>query len=98
VIYLRIEEAQILMKNLYYSRDKARGIEKTFMWYIEELGELAKAIRNNDKSSIEEELADTVAWLLSIANLLDIKLEKVITAKYNRVCPRCKNSPCKCIL
>jgi len=95
---LRIKDAQILMKNLYYSRDKARGIEKTFMWFVEELGELARAIRSNDKSSIKEELADTMAWLLSIANLFDVKLEEVITAKYNGTCPKCKNSPCKCII
>lgn len=86
------------MKNLYYNRDKARGVDKTFMWYIEELGELAKAIRSNNKVSIEEELADSMAWLLSIANLFGIKLEEVITAKYNGVCPKCKNIPCKCIV
>ncbi len=98
MVYLRIEDAQNLMKSLYYSKDKARGIDKTFMWYIEELGELARAIRNNDRVSIMEELADSIAWLLSMANLLDIKLEEVITAKYNGVCPKCKNIPCKCIV
>ncbi|MEM2793952.1 MAG: MazG nucleotide pyrophosphohydrolase domain-containing protein, partial [Candidatus Methanomethylicia archaeon] len=63
---MRIEDLQNLMKNLYYNRDKARGVDKTFMWYIEELGELVKAIRSNNKVSIEEELADSMAWLLSI--------------------------------
>ncbi|MEM1546585.1 MAG: MazG nucleotide pyrophosphohydrolase domain-containing protein [Candidatus Methanomethylicia archaeon] len=95
---MRIEDLQNLMKNLYYNRDKARGVDKTFMWYIEELGELVKAIRSNNKVSIEEELADSMAWLLSIANLFDIKLGEVITAKYNGVCPKCKNIPCKCIV
>lgn len=94
---MRIEDAQKLMRNLYYDRDKIRGVDKTFMWYIEELGELAKAIRNNDKASIKEELADTMAWLLSIANLLDVKLEEAIITKYGKMCPRCKNAPCKCV-
>lgn len=82
---------------VYLDRDRKRGLEKTFLWMAEEVGELSEAIRRKDFFSAKEELADVVAWTASVANLLGIDLEQAIREKYppDR-CGRCSKSPCGC--
>jgi len=84
---LRISEAQELIRRAYYERDKARGLYATFAWLVEEVGELANALLANDRNNIEEEIADVFAWLLSVANLLNIDVEKAFLKKYNNQPP-----------
>lgn len=84
------------MKSLYLERDVKRGIEKTFLKLVEELGELSESIYLNDRNKIEEELADVIAWTVSIANIYGINLTEAVFSKYNNVCPKCKNNPCTC--
>jgi NTP pyrophosphatase (non-canonical NTP hydrolase) len=91
-----IQEFQRLMKEVYLHKDTQRGVEKTFMWLTEELGELGRAIRNQDEQEIQEEMADVLAWLCSLGNILDIDIEKAVLSKYGKGCPRCHNIPCEC--
>ncbi|NPB00339.1 MAG: nucleotide pyrophosphohydrolase [Crenarchaeota archaeon] len=93
-----IREFQELMRNLYYERDSRRGIERTFMWLVQEVGELARAIMKNDKENIEEEVADVLAWLASLCNLLGIDMETAAMKKYPGRCPKCGSIPCRCDL
>lgn len=79
-----LREAQKLIKEKYYERDSTRGLYATFTWFIEEVGELADAIIKMNRDSLEEELADVFAWLLSIANLLNIDLEEAFKKKYSK--------------
>uniref|UniRef100_A0A7C2V9C7 Nucleotide pyrophosphohydrolase n=1 Tax=Ignisphaera aggregans TaxID=334771 RepID=A0A7C2V9C7_9CREN len=74
---------QDFIKNEYYERDSARGLYATFTWLVEEVGELAEAILNNNKEGIEEEIADVLAWTISIANLLGIDVVKAFEKKYS---------------
>jgi len=67
---------------VFYSKDRERGLFATFTWFVEEVGELAEALLKGDKSSVEEELADVIAWALSIANLVEIDAEKSFCKKY----------------
>lgn len=92
---MEIKEFQKMMDEIYGSRDRKRGVEKTFLWVIEEVGELVRGIRKKSKEEIENEFADVVAWLFSLANLLDVDLERAIK-KYNGKCPKCGESPCIC--
>ena len=62
----------------YYARDSERGTSGTFMWFVEEVGELASALAGSDKHQKEEEFADVLAWLCTLANINDIDLEKAI--------------------
>ncbi|ADV65491.1 MazG nucleotide pyrophosphohydrolase domain-containing protein [Desulfurococcus mucosus] len=77
-----IREAQEHIKRLYYERDSARGVFATFTWFAEEVGELAEALLHMDRGMLEEELADVFAWLLSIANLVNVDLEEAFKKKY----------------
>ena len=79
---LTVKYAQDLMRKYYYKRDSSRGLYATFTWFIEEVGELAEAIINNNRTAIEEEIADVFAWLLSIANILNIDVETAFRKKY----------------
>ncbi len=79
---LTVKYAQELMRKYYYERDSSRGLYATFTWFIEEVGELAEAILHNNRSAIEEEIADVLAWLLSIANILNIDVETAFRRKY----------------
>ncbi len=77
-----LKEIQELMKEHYMRRDRERGIHATFTWLVEEIGELAEAILTGDKNAQEEEIADVLAWLASLANLLSVDLENAFKQKY----------------
>ncbi len=71
------------IKDRYESVDRARGTPKTWMWFIEEVGELSHALaRGDNRQNLEEEFADVLAWLCTLANINDIDLAKVLIAKY----------------
>jgi NTP pyrophosphatase (non-canonical NTP hydrolase) len=104
--HMQIREFQQLMKTLYLEHDKERGISKTFLWIIEEVGELAEALRKYQETNknqdvlknIGMEMADVVAWIASLANILEIDLEDALYKKYPSACPKCHQKPCSCNL
>ena len=85
-----------MMKQLYFERDKARGINGTFNWLVEEVAELGEELKGINREATEKEFADVLAWLASLANIMGIDLEKAALAKYPNKCPKCQASPCKC--
>jgi NTP pyrophosphatase (non-canonical NTP hydrolase) len=78
---MHISEFQNLISQKYEERDRQRGIPATFMWFVEEVGELATALAHKDQRNSEEEFADVLAWLCTLANISDVDLEKAC-AKY----------------
>jgi len=78
---MHISEFQQLISKKYEKRDRERGIPATFMWFIEEVGELATALAARDRQNKEEEYADGFAWLCTLANISNVDLEKSC-AKY----------------
>ncbi len=92
---MSIREFQNIIYKTYYKRDKKRGIERTFIWTVEEFGELAKAINRKNGHEIELELSDVIAWIFSLANLLDIDVESILD-RYKDGCPKCNKIPCIC--
>ena len=79
---LTIRAFQKHISKKYEKVDRARGIPKTFVWFIEEVGELATAMNSDDRKNLEEEFADVLAWLCTLANINDIDLAKAIKKKY----------------
>ena len=73
---MHISEFQQVISKKYEKRDRERGVPATFMWFIEEVGELATAIVSNDEKNKEEEFADVFAWLCTLANINNVDLEK----------------------
>ena len=100
LIRLRVVEIQALqahMDSLYRERDGGRGTDATFRWLIEEIGELARAVRKGDQDNLAHEFGDVLAWLASLANLQGVDLEDAV-ARYANGCPRCGLTPCDCPL
>jgi len=93
---LHIFEFQKMMHMLYFHRDSKRGVEGTYKWLLDEVRELGEALETNDKKALEDEFADVIAWLASLANITNVDLEKAAVNKYDDKCPKCKHSPCKC--
>jgi NTP pyrophosphatase (non-canonical NTP hydrolase) len=83
------------IERIYLARDKARGWEKTFVWFVEEVGELARALHRGDEKGLKEEFADAAAWLVTLASIRGIDLGEA-AKKYASGCPRCRATPCKC--
>lgn len=80
---LTIADFQKHISDRYEKADRARGTPGTWMWFSEEVGELARALaRGNDRKNLEEEFADVFAWLCTLANINDIDLAAAIERKY----------------
>lgn len=93
---MTISQFQEAIERIYLARDRARGAAGTFVWFVEEVGELARATqRGTDRANLEEEFADCLAWLCTLASLHGIRMEDA-ARKYAGGCPVCRAAPCAC--
>jgi NTP pyrophosphatase (non-canonical NTP hydrolase) len=93
---MQIYEFQEMMRQIYFHRDSKRGAKGTLEWLKDEIEELDEALHENDKAALESEFADVIAWLASLANVMNVNLEKAALNKYSGICPKCRYIPCKC--
>src|SRR5437867_10153024 len=96
VVSITLPQFQQLIRDLYGAKDSQRGVEGTFMWFMEEVGELSAALRASKGDNLALEFADVLAWLVTLANIAGVDLEAAIRAKYGAGCPGCGDSPCRC--
>lgn len=88
---LSLREFQQFIRTHYQKHDVARGTAGTFMWLIEEIGELATALQHVSnhpdnaeyKRNLREEFGDVMGWLSTLANMHDIDLSEAVRLKYN---------------
>lgn len=93
---MNIREFQNLMRRIYFHRDSQRGATGTYEWLVEEVEELGEALKEQNMQALEGEFADVLAWLASLANVIDVDLEGAATRKYKDKCPKCHQVPCNC--
>ena len=83
-----LSEFQRLIGERYGPTDAARGTPGTFMWMIEEVGELATSLHEcspeqnptaEQLHNLEEEFADVLAWLTTLANINNIDLTQAVS-------------------
>ena len=84
---MRIGEFQQHIRDRYHATDAARGVPGTYLWFSEEVGELAEAFGrrergDGDEENLREEFADVLAWLTTLANICEVDLEAAIREKY----------------
>jgi NTP pyrophosphatase (non-canonical NTP hydrolase) len=91
-----LTDFQAKIRDMYLEKDLQRGIDGTFMWLMEEVGELATALRQGTHQEKSEEFADVIAWLATIANVAGVDLGKAIQDKYGTGCPGCGRLVCNC--
>ena len=87
---------QSQIQALYGAKDAARGDSAAFLWLVEEVGELATALRSGTREELALEMADVLAWLATLANLRGVELNDAFMRKYGCVCPDCRLIPCAC--
>jgi NTP pyrophosphatase (non-canonical NTP hydrolase) len=92
---MELAEFQDVIRRTYLERDSSRGVDGTFRWMVEEVGELARSLRDGDPGDRIHEVGDVLAWLASVANMTDVELEEA-AARYAGGCPTCGRIPCKC--
>jgi NTP pyrophosphatase (non-canonical NTP hydrolase) len=90
-----LREFQAAIDATYGARDRRRGLDATFRWLVEEVGELARAIREGDPRRLEEEIGDLLAWTVTVASLCGVDATAA-AARYADGCPKCGASPCAC--
>ena len=79
---MTILEFQNFIRDKFYEPDSKRGTPATFLWFMEEIGELASALAEGNAEDKEDEFADVVAWLFTLANINDIDMTEAIRKKY----------------
>ncbi len=84
---LSVRAFQQLIRTKYSATDAARGTPATFMWFIEEVGELSTALADNgpgkvptpaQRANLAEEFADVFAWLCTLANINGVEMEAAL--------------------
>ena len=93
---MTLTELQRVIHDLYGDKDRRRGVEGTFMWFMQEVGELATALRGGTPAEQAQEFADVLAWLATLANGAGVDLDAAVQAKYGGGCPGCRRVPCVC--
>jgi NTP pyrophosphatase (non-canonical NTP hydrolase) len=86
---MHVREFQDVMRRIYFHRDSERGVTGTFQWLVEEANALGETIKKKMKA-MEDQFADVFAWLASLANVINVDLEKAVIAKYDNTCSRCE--------
>ena len=85
--HVSLRAFQDLIARRYGPTDSARGTPGTFMWLIEEVGELATSLQDcapgknptpEQVHNLEEEFADVLAWLTTLANINGVDLTKAV--------------------
>ena len=93
---ITLPELQQLIRDTYGAKDEKRGVEGTFMWFMQEVGELATALRGGTHDERVLEFADVLAWLTTMANTAGVDLDEAVRRKYGGGCPGCGRTPCAC--
>lgn len=86
---------QATIRATYGTRDAERGLARTHAWFVEECGELARALFRQDEQRQAEEFADVLAWLTTLADMAGIDLAEA-AERYRDGCPKCGGTPCTC--
>ncbi len=95
---MRLREFQDMMRQIYFHRDSKRRAKGTYEWLVDEVEELEEALMEKDEDALADEFADVLAWLSSLANVVNVDIEEAALRKYDKKCPKCQENPCTCPL
>ena len=62
-----LSDFQRLIREMYFEKDVARGVDGTFMWLMEEVGELAAALREGNhqqKMEVGPEVGQEISYYI----------------------------------
>ena len=90
---MEIAAFQDVLRRTYAERDSDGGVDDTFPWLTDEVGEVgevARALRGD--GDLEHEVGDVLAWVPSLASLVGVDLEEA-ASRYANGCPKCGAIP-----
>lgn len=93
---MTLSDLQDRIRTTFGAKDARRGVDGSFMWFMEEVGELSAALREGTPEEQAAEFADVLAWLVTLANIAGVDLDQAMQAKYGGGCPTCRLDPCGC--
>jgi NTP pyrophosphatase (non-canonical NTP hydrolase) len=79
---MSVKDLRDEIKKRYYDLDRKSGELFLLAVLFEEVGELAEAVRKGVKDDVEEELADVLFMILSLANFFGVEPDIVLVEKY----------------
>lgn len=86
--HVSLAEFQAFIAERYREKDEHRGVARTFLWFMEEIGELASALQQTEESDADSdvdlagEFADVLGWLTTLANMKNVDLTKALQRRY----------------
>lgn len=86
---------QETIRETYGAQDRDRGIDATFGWFVEEVGELSRALRRQGHDERVHEFSDVLAWLVTLADMAGVDMAEA-AERYADGCPKCAARPCGC--
>lgn len=89
-------EWQDMFSRIYGNINKTVWREMIWFHFEEEVGEVSKAFRLKDTQALQNELADTFAWLMAFCTKLSINLDDLSWQEYPGICNECKKEKCEC--
>jgi NTP pyrophosphatase (non-canonical NTP hydrolase) len=104
-IYWSLRQWQGHIGSLYGKTNLAAGVDRVINRLFEEISEVGLVLYQVDgvneslwetKQRIAREMADVLAWIFSVSNILSIDLERAVVALYSEGCPICREPECIC--
>ncbi len=90
-----LADLQRTIRATYGPQDQERGVARTFAWFVEEVGELSRAVFREDHEERVHEFSDVLAWLVTLADLTGVDLDEA-AQRFAAGCPKCGEQPCSC--
>lgn len=91
-----LDEWQQMLLQIYGRIDALSLPVQLWLHVQEELGELSREFRLGNNQKMQEELADSFAWLIGFCNKLGINLSEATWKVYPGKCDVCKQKKCQC--
>jgi NTP pyrophosphatase (non-canonical NTP hydrolase) len=79
---MELEEIRLKIREKYLETDRNSGPLFLLAVLMEEVGEVAEAVRKGERDGIREELSDVLFMVISLSNLFEVDIEKRLVEKY----------------
>ncbi|RLI82632.1 nucleotide pyrophosphohydrolase [Archaeoglobales archaeon] len=87
---MELEKLRSKIGEKYLETDRNSGPLFLLAVLMEEVGELAEAVRRGEKEAIREELSDVLFMVISLSNLFEVDVESRLIEKYIKEDPRAR--------
>lgn len=91
-----LREWQSMFKRIYGNINRLESKKRLWFHFMEEIGEISKALRHGNKEELEAECADALAWLLPFCTKLELDIDELVWKRFPWECDVCHKQKCEC--